>query len=356
MIINRYITRQIFTTTVTLVSLLVVILIGSRIISFLGRVVEGKIDLSALMGLIGMALPILLPYLVPIGFFLALMIVFGRMYAESELTVLRSTGFSEWNLLGFLATPALMITLFVSVLTLWLAPWAETQTYVIESGQRNRADIDQVTPGVFYQTELDSIERVIFIEKRSSDKSRLENIFIAETDTQGDRAPSTLFAKSGYIDTREGERFLVLTDGYRQQGEPGSLSYQIIEFEQYQTQLPRAEGIRRIKKIRAMPTETLLKNYQTTFKQRVEFHWRLSFGFMCLVLMLTAIPLSRIPPRRSRYSRLLPAMLIYLLYLGVLIVLKQSSREGLPLYWGFYVVHVSFAAWGIWQIQRENKT
>lgn len=355
MIINRYITRQIFLTTMTIVSLLVVILIGGRIISFLGRVVDGRIDVESLFILVGLALPILLPYLIPIGFFMAVLIVFGRMYAENEASVLKSTGFSEIDFVKFLALPTLMLSLLVIVMVMWLAPWSETQTFVVESDQRNRADIDQVTPGTFYESSIDGVDRVIFIENRSLDKTQLEDIFVAETYQKADRPPSTLFAKSGHIETIDGQRYLVLQNGYRQQGQPGQADYQIIEFNQYQTRLPSSEGERRIKKVRALPTEYLWDKYSEDSKYRIEFHWRMNFVFMCLILALLAIPMSRLKPRRSRYSRLFPAVMIYLVYLGILIAIKQGSKNQDSLYWLYYLVHVIFALWGIWNLKVNNR-
>jgi lipopolysaccharide export system permease protein len=81
---------------VTLV-LLVVALTG-RFIQYLGQAVAGELATDALLLLIVFRLPDFLLVIVPLAFFLSILLVYGRMYAENEMVVLIASGFSEKSL------------------------------------------------------------------------------------------------------------------------------------------------------------------------------------------------------------------------------------------------------------------
>jgi lipopolysaccharide export system permease protein len=60
----------------------------------------------------------------------------------------------------------------------------------------------------------------------------------------------------------------------------------------------------------------------------VALQWRLSIPLMMFVVTLMAWPLSRTRPRQGRYSKLLPAVLLYLSYLVGLNALRGSIESG----------------------------
>ena len=78
-------------------------------------------------------------------------------------------------------------------------------------------------------------------------------------------------------------------------------------------------------------------------------HWRFSLPLIVPIVTLLAVRLSRVNPRQGRFFHLLPAMLVYILYLGLLIVARDALADGkVPEWIGMLWVHALFLALGLW--------
>ena len=65
---------------------------GGRLIRYFGIAAEGRLDVGLLFAIIGYNLPTFLELILPLSFFVALMLVLGRMYVDHEMSVLFSSG------------------------------------------------------------------------------------------------------------------------------------------------------------------------------------------------------------------------------------------------------------------------
>ena len=86
----RYISLEVFKAMSVIALVVLVIATGSRLSAYLGDAAAGKMN-SELLGLILFyRLPGLLELIIPVSFFLAIMIAHGRLAVDNELTVLRA--------------------------------------------------------------------------------------------------------------------------------------------------------------------------------------------------------------------------------------------------------------------------
>ena len=70
-----------------------------------------------------------------------------------------------------------------------------------------------------------------------------------------------------------------------------------------------------------------------------ELQWRFSVPIMVLVLTLIAVPLSRVNPRVGKYAKLLPAVVIYIVYANLMFVARGWFIAGkTPAYLGLWWV------------------
>ena len=72
-------------TSLVVIALLTLIMMGGRLIKYFGIAAQGRIDANILFSIIGYRLPEFLTLIMPLGFFIGLMLVFGRLIARSEL-------------------------------------------------------------------------------------------------------------------------------------------------------------------------------------------------------------------------------------------------------------------------------
>ncbi len=324
-------------------SIVLVISMGWRFSGYLNQAAEGTLTKDILLLIMVYRLPGFLELIIPISFFLAIMLAYGRFYADSEMIVLESFGMSPARLLMITLMLALVVMFFTAALSLWLKPSGEEQAEALFTDQRNLTEFDLLAAGRF-QT-LHSGKRVTYAEE--VDAERLDGIFIneyKESDLQGAKDVATVKAESGAtIVDANGSRFLVLTDGTRYEGKPGDKDFQVIEYEEYGQFIEKEEAELRRRRRTAIPTLDLIEDL--TPRNLSELHWRLALILMVPIIAVMAIPLSKVNPRQGRFTRLLPGMILCFLYVVSLSAARSALEKGqIPLEAGLWWVHGIYLA------------
>ena len=74
----------------------------------------------------------------------------------------------------------------------------------------------------------------------------------------------------------------------------------------------------------------------------------MSLPLLVFIITLMAVPLSRVNPRQGRFLKLLPAILLYMTYLGLLVAARSALDKGrIPPYLGLWGVHLLFLLIGL---------
>ena len=110
-----------------------------------------------------------------------------------------------------------------------LTPWSQAKSVEYQRLLESRDEVSSVTPGVFRESR--SADRVFFVDKLSERDDVVNNVFVQST--QNNRL-GVMVAEKGYIETAEnGDRFVVLLNGRRYEGAPGTLDYRTVDFDRY---------------------------------------------------------------------------------------------------------------------------
>ena len=349
MIVFRYLSREVLVTLSAVSAVLLVIIMSGRFIKYLAQAASGALDPGVLFMIMGFRLPGFLQLILPLGLFLGILLAYGRLYLESEMTVLSATGMSPQRLLGLTMAPAALVALLVAWLSLSLAPLGVAQVQKIIAQQDALTEFDTLVPGRF-QTLRDGT-RVTYTEELSDDRVNLSGVFISEKrfnqDKTKDRAPSVLVAEKGHQEVRaDGNRYLILQNGFRYDGNPGQADYRAIRYDTYGVLLPKPEVAQEVTEREALTTKELFG--QPGVREQAELQWRLSLPLLVFVVTLMAVPLSRVNPRQGRFLKLLPAILLYMVYLTMLISVRGALEKGkLPMSLGLWWVHGLFLLIGL---------
>lgn len=325
---------------------LLMIFMSGRFIQYLGDAVEGKIAADVLFAIMGYRFPGFLELILPLGLFIGILLAYGRMYLDSEMTVLFACGFSDRQLLGRTMFASVAVMLVVGAMSLYITPWGMQKVEAIFDQQRKAIGFEMLSPGRFQ--ELSSGDSVVYAEEISDDKQKLRGVFVAELPGSDKRLTvTTADAGSQFVDDKTGSRFLVLEDGQRFQGMPGTLDYDITDFSAYGTKVAEEDSSHHGRDEEAIPTAELMRSDDPEL--RALLHWRFSLPLIVPIVTLLAVRLSRVNPRQGRFFHLLPAMLIYMTYLGLLIVARDAlANERVPEWLGLIWVHVLFLLIGLW--------
>ena len=173
-------------------------------------------------------------------------------------------------------------------------------------------------------------------------------------DGKSERGITVLVAASGRQEIQaDGSRYLILENGYRYDGEPGEADYRAVQYDTYGVLLAKPEVVIEASERESMPTRELLGSDDP--RLQAELQWRLSIPLLVFVVTLLAVPLSRVNPRQGRFLKLLPAIFLYMAYLGLLIAARGALDKGkLPAGLGLWWVHGIFLAIGLLLLYWEQ--
>lgn len=347
MIILRYLTRQILLTTTALTLVLLVVVVLGRLLQYLAQASQGELDPAVLLLLMGYRLPDFLQLILPLAMLLGILLAYGRMYAENEMTVLIACGLGRARLLAITLVSATTIAVLVALLALWLTPRGLVNTAMLLEAQENLSEFDILVPGLFQNIARG--ERTTYAEAVEGDD--LLKIFVHETGV--DRM---IYAESATpVEDDSGERFILFRNGMVSEGQPGTSDFALTGFAAFGLRLPpRVLTFDVTLEEQALTSSELLGSGQSA--HAAELQWRLSLILLVPILAMLAVPLSRVSPREGRFARLVPAMVLYLLYFGLLLVSRDLVGEGkLPSAIGLWWVHLVFLALA-WLLFTERLT
>ena len=355
MIIFRYLSRELLSVTVAVCVVLLMVLISGRFVKYLANALSGNMDPEVIFAVIGYRIPGFLELTLPLAFFLAVLLTFGRLYVENEMSVLRACGFSERKLLSFTFIVASFLALVVGYLSLYVTPVGIKKAEAIFTIQEQKSELDRVTEKKFYS--LRGGKGVTWVNSISEDRE-LGNVFMSATSEATDTSEGSLvlvIADSGsQTKARDtDDRFLSLEKGYRVEGVPGRHDYQITYFDEFGTRLAPPEELSEDTATDAMTTKALMNSSEVG--HRIALQWRFSIPIMMLIVTLLAVPLSRIDPRSGRFARILPAVLLYFAYLVSLNTLRGAIEAGsIPIGVTLIPVHLVFLVLALGLIFAEQ--
>ena len=352
MIIFRYLCREILSVTAAVCTVLLLVLISGRFVKYLANALAGNMDPEVIFAVIGYRIPGFLELTLPLAFFLAILLTFGRLYVENEMSVLKACGISERRLLGYALIMACALALLVGWLSLWVTPLGIQKAEAIFTAQEQKSELDRLTPKKFYS--LRGGKGVTYVDSMDED-SQLNDLFLSVSGGGEDGRPVVVVAERGSqkFTDRGDSRYLIFQRGYRVEGVPGYADYQITQFEEYGTRLEPAEELSEATEIDAMTSAELMGS--TQLEHRIALQWRLSIPIMLLVVAVLAIPLSRTDPRSGSYARILPAVILYFGYLVSLNAMRGALEAGtVPAAVTLLPVHVVFLALGLLLLFAEK--
>jgi len=322
MIFQRAVRREFTQAAAGIFVVLFAILVTTQLIRLLTEAAGGKVAPEAVAALLGFAALNYLPILLSLSLFIAILLTLSRSYRDSEMVVWFSSGLSLTDWVRPVLAFAFPLALAIAVLSLFLSPWALSQSADFRQKLSTRNEAGQVSPGAFQ--EATSAERVIFVEGVAEDSSYVRNVFVSSIQNQ--RLGVTMAATGHQESAANGDRFMVLEHGRRYEVEPGTPEFRILEFARYAIRIEtkEAQGVERTPQ--NMTTRDLIRVDQPAY--RAELLWRLGIPLSTLVLALLAVPLSFVNPRAGRSANMLLAIFTYMLYSNLLSISQAWVAQG----------------------------
>jgi lipopolysaccharide export system permease protein len=339
MIFRRSLVRELTATAVGLFVVLLAILFTNLVLRLLARAAGGTVAPEGVLALLGFNALFYLNILLSVTLFLTVLLTLSRWYRDSEMIVWFTSGQSVTACLKPILWFAAPFFAAIVALSLFLSPWAEQRKLEFERQLESRDELALLSPGLF--REFRRANLVVYLESINTFNGTINNIFLHSVDEGKD---VTTVARSGSLqEAPNGDRFIVLDNGRRYEGKPGSTEYRIVEFQRRGRRTDPAELRALPTSAKAIPTQALL--VLDGRLERAELFWRLSVPISALLLTLMGIPLSYVNPRLGRSFNLIAAAFFYLVYSNCLNIVQSFIAQGkLGLWTGLALPHLIAAA------------
>ncbi|WP_298905933.1 LPS export ABC transporter permease LptF [uncultured Psychrobacter sp.] len=383
-------TQQVASTTALVLGFLVVMMLGGRLIRYFGIAAEGNLDISLLFTIIGYNLPYFLELILPLAFFIALMLVFGRLYVDQEMAVINASGVSRGKL-GRLMTP-LILALFVGEAALSMVgkPWGVRSSESVWQQQALTSAFDLIRPNQF----ISSGNYHLYVGSLSDDKKQLQDVILIQSEPKpkGSAAKNAAVAVNNNIDPETAEQLnipelpnalisdnsiskdtitlakraqqvdtgssgvtqLDLFQGRRYEVGAGSLKYNQVGFDRYRITLTESSKeviteanieTQAIGPLWQAATGSTAVNSENALRAaQGELGYRLALPWLMIIAPMLAVPLAQVRPRQGRWLRLFPSILLFVSCALGIISLKNAVSKGSVSVWAYAWLVLGFMA------------
>ncbi len=350
MIINRSFVTEVLRTTLAVTFVIVSIFLVMRVMGFLSQAAEGLIPISGVLSLVALKMVAYLDVMIPLMFYIALLMVLNRWYSDREMAVLASAGVGITHFLRPLTLLVLVVNGVVVFCAFFLTPMSLARGYDLERGYRQSSEVSGIVTGKF--VEAKGGNGVYFVEDYNRSTGNYEGVFVyrASFNREGVVVAQQAFRME---DPNTQDQFLVLVNGSRYEGNPGSPDYRVIDFEKYALRLEPNNQTTLSLPIRARSNTELMASDEPKF--RSEWYWRVAKVFTLPILALFALALSHVDTRQGKSSGLMLAFLVYLTYTNLLgytvaLIKNGEAESGMPI----WIVHGTYFILAVYCLYRRN--
>jgi lipopolysaccharide export system permease protein len=330
-IIRLYLIREIAGIFLLGLTIFTLVLLMGRMVKLMEMVVANGVPLPDVLRLIGYLLPSFLVLTIPMALLLAVLLAFGRLSADNEITIFKSSGLSLAALLPpvlICAVAACLLTLFVSLVAV---PWGNTgfKRFSLEIARTYSAAAIKER---IFRDDLPGI--VMYVDQYDEQTHQMSRVMIQ--DERDPARPLTIFARNGVIEIDEptgSMRILLRNGSIHSQDRKGG--YRLIAFGDYllTTELTKTGPL--VRSEQDMGVGELLQASrsaqgapQARNKVLAELHSRFAFPVAALVFALLALPLGISNRRSGKGAGFTASILVLLVYYVLLSFLRTLAEKG----------------------------
>ncbi|MBE9502613.1 MAG: LPS export ABC transporter permease LptF [Proteobacteria bacterium] len=362
-IINRYIAKEITVPFFLGLSIFTFILLMDKMLKLIELVVSKGVKLSEMMSIIVFILPSFFAVTIPMAFLLALLLAFGRLSGDEELTAIKSSGLSLFQMMPPVIALSVVTFIITLLLMVYVLPWGNYSFRIMMYDIVKRKADTGIVPGRL----VDSFEdMILYVKEKDQASGRYKGVLISEEKSG---------KKSRTITAREGEIFskpdnlsvtLRLYDGAIHREGEKERQYKVINFSTYDITLSMnfkgseaggiSKGDRELSLSEIRDRIEVLKERGEAYNYLlVEFHKKFSIPFACIVFSFIGVPLG-IQGKRSgkAYGFTISLLLITIYYIFLLTGEAIGDKGKIPPFLSMWAPNIFFLILGFYLLIKAN--
>ena len=357
-IIDRYVAREVLAPFAVDVGLLTFALVTGKLLKLMDMVVNHGVSLGEVVGIIGYIMPAFLELTFPMAVLLGVLMGFGRMSSDQEMTAARACGVSLYRL----AVPVLLVALGVYAISSYFAfslrPWANSnlRDKLYELSQtRTSAGLKEK----IFNSNFPGL--VVYVDEMSDTDSSLKGVMIS--DARDPHNQNTIIAKHGVMlpDSQNKSVTLRLFDGSIFGVEPADNSTHVTSFKIYDLSVsPEASlgitdadpGEMTYSQLRADIKAARAKG-KPDYAAETELAGKFTVPFATMLFALLGISLGLKPARGGHSERFGVSVALFFLYYSLMRVGETLAQRGKLDSWiAMSIPDIVFMALAFWFFYR----
>ena len=332
---------EVLLSTIGVLLIFFFLVVSSRFVGYFEQASEGLIDPSLVFKVVFLRFPDFITLVLPLSFFLGVIITVSRLYSDREIFGYLAGGLSENDLVKYLFPQAMFFFLITLSLSIFLAPYTKELSKEILSLDTIQEQFESVR-----QKELFSFnENDGFIHVENKENNILDEVIIF---IQNDEYSSLIIAENLIHEDLSSKTNLDFKDGVLYQDIFNQNSSFVSYFGELSVPINNSKN--------TISGLSLSKLFDFSIKSsKSQTQWNLSIPLTIFVLLIYAVNFSKVEPRQGRFSVLVPSIFRYILYLSLLILARDSFDEGSIASQNYiWYVHLIFLLFAIFLLFRKN--
>lgn len=355
MVFDRYLLKNLILATTFIAFSLAAVIMLTQSLRFLELIINSGASSFSFFILTFLAMPRFFEVILPIALMIGTVFIYNRMTADSEIVVMKSSGFSPLRLARPALTLAIITTILGFFITAWVAPLSLSKMQSMRVTIKAQYSSLLLREGIFNTVGKNL---TVYIHNRNA-QGELEGLLIHDT-RKNNEQPVTIIAKRGVIVSDNDGQQVVVYDGSRQEYNPQTGRLNRLDFSRYSLDLPESEPVRqrwREPDERTIvellnPDEMVRKSEKGLREFRTEAHRRFVSPFLSVTFTLLSLCclLLGTGGRRGLGLRIAAASGTVIVLQGFYLVAYNLAKEGLfglilmyalvfiPLFTGYYLL------------------
>ena len=344
-ILSKSLNIEVLKSTAGVLLIFFFLVVSSRFVGYFEQASEGLIDPNLIYKIVILRFPDFITLLLPLSFFLGVVITMSRLYSDREIYGFFTGGLSEIDFLKYLLPQSLLFFFLTLLLSIYVAPYTKELSKEMISLDSLQEQFESIKPNQVFP--LKNNEGFVFIKDKQESVFDEVVLYISNEDYS-----SIVVADQLSYDDLNSIMNLNFKNGSMYQGLFEEGSSVVSTFKNLKIPVSTEEN-----SVTGLSFARLF-DYSTR-STKSQMQWNISIPITIFILLIIGINLSKVEPRQGRLSVLLPAIFVYILYLSLLILARESFDNNSAITQNYiWFVHFIFLIFSIFGLYKSsfNKT
>ena len=344
-ILSKSLNIEVLKSTAGVLLIFFFLVVSSRFVGYFEQASEGLIDPNLIYKIVILRFPDFITLLLPLSFFLGVVITMSRLYSDREIYGFFTGGLSEIDFLKYLLPQSLLFFFLTLLLSIYVAPYTKELSKEMISLDSLQEQFESIKPNQVFP--LKNNEGFVFIKDKQESVFNEVVLYISNEDYS-----SIVVAEQLSYDDLNSIMNLNFKNGSMYQGLFEEGSSVVSTFKNLKIPVSTEEN-----SVTGLSFARLFDYSARSTKSQMQ--WNISIPITIFILLIIGINLSKVEPRQGRLSVLLPAIFVYILYLSLLILARESFDNNSAITQNYiWFVHFIFFIFSIFGLYKSsfNKT